>query len=111
MARATGATARAGFARRHERCSCGITVTARSFFTALALGLASIVASAAPRDTPGACPGYLAHLRSARACLARGDRRAAAAELRQAEQALDSCLRGAAGNRAVAGLEPAPWAS
>ncbi len=105
MARATGATARAGFARRHERCSCGITVTARSFFTALALGLASIVASAAPRDTPGACPGYLAHLRSARAC------RAAAAELRQAEQALDSCLRGAAGNRAVAGLEPAPWAS
>jgi len=68
-------------------------------------------ASAALRDTPSACPGYLAHLRSARACLARGDRRAAAAELRQAEQALDSCIRGAAGHRAVAGLEPAPRAS
>jgi len=95
----------------HERCSRDITVTVRSFVTPLALGLASIVASAALRDTPSACPGYLAHLRSARACLARGDRRAAAAELRQAEQALDSCIRGAAGHRAVAGLEPAPRAS
>ena len=51
---------------------------------------------------PGRCPGYVAHLQSARACLARGDRVAAAAELRQAEKALDSCIRSATEGGTVA---------
>ena len=55
-----------------------------------------------PGVPPGACPGYVAHLRIARACLARGDRVAAAEELRQAEKALDSCIRGAAQGSAMA---------
>lgn len=55
---------------------------------------------------PGECPGYVAHLRSARTCLARGDRIAAADELRQAEKALDSCIRGEAEGDAVAEASP-----
>ena len=55
---------------------------------------------------PGRCPGYVAHLQSARACLARGDRVAAAAELQQAEKALDSCIRSAAEAGAVAEASP-----
>jgi hypothetical protein len=57
-------------------------------------------------DPPGRCPGYVAHLHSARACLARGDRTQAAAELRQAEKALDSCIRGATEGDAVAEASP-----
>src|SRR5438094_1278968 len=55
---------------------------------------------------PGRCPGYVAHLQSARACLTRGDRVAAAAELRQAEKALDSCIRSTAEPGAVAEASP-----
>jgi hypothetical protein len=55
---------------------------------------------------PSRCPGYVAHLRSARTCLARGDRAAAAAELRQAEKALDSCIRGETEGGAVAEASP-----
>lgn len=55
---------------------------------------------------PGRCPGYVAHLRSARTYLARGDRIAAAAELQQAERALDSCIRGAAEGNAVTEASP-----
>jgi len=42
----------------------------------------------------------------ARACLARGDRAGAAAELRQAEKALDSCIRGEADGNAVSEASP-----
>jgi hypothetical protein len=53
---------------------------------------------------PEGCPGYVAHLRTARTYLARGDRKAAADELRQAERALDSCARSDAPSGAVASL-------
>jgi len=75
-------------------------------------GLVSAPANGARREElPSGCPGYVAHLQSARACLARGDRRAAAAELRQAERALDSCMHGAAGSDAVAQVSPSPRAT
>jgi hypothetical protein len=62
----------------------------------------SATGAAEGATAPADCPGYVAHLRSARAYLARGDRQAAADELRQAKQALDSCTRGDAGSDAVA---------
>jgi hypothetical protein len=50
--------------------------------------------SAAKGATVGLnCPEYVAHLRSARAYLARGNRQDAAEELREAKKALDSCAR------------------
>ena len=55
---------------------------------------------------PGRCPGYVAHLQIARACLERGDRAGAATELRQAEKALDSCIRGEAQGDAAAEANP-----
>lgn len=54
-----------------------------------------------PGPLPSQCPGYVAHLQGARARLAGGDRPGAAAELRQAEKALDSCIRSAADGNAV----------
>ena len=68
------------------------------------LGARALGATAAETEstTPGSCPGYVSHLRSARTYLARGDRKAATTELRQAEQALDSCAHGNAGSNAVA---------
>lgn len=42
-------------------------------------------------ESPTPCAGYLTHLRAARHELERGNRSAAVAELRQAEQALESC--------------------
>jgi len=78
---------------------------------AAAVGIIVVVLPALARgadigDPPGRCPGYIAHLLSARACLARGDRTQAAAELRQAEKALDSCIRGATDANAVAEASP-----
>jgi len=58
--------------------------------------------------TPGSCPGYVAHLRTARAYLARGDRKAAAQELRKAESALDSCATTDAKNGVVASAAQTP---
>ena len=55
---------------------------------------------------PASCPGYVTHLRSARAYLAKGDRTSAVVELRQAEQALDSCARGEAQGSLVAANSP-----
>ena len=54
-----------------------------------------------PGPSPSQCPGYMAHLRIARSRLASGDRSGAAAELRQAEKALDSCIRSAADGNSV----------
>ncbi len=48
------------------------------------------------------CPKYQAHLRSARSALQRGDRADALAELRQAQEALESCLRENAGESGLA---------
>jgi len=76
---------------------------------AVAVGIVVLPALARGADIgtpPGRCPGYVAHLQSARTCLARGDRTAAAAELRQAEKALDSCIRGATESNAVAEASP-----
>ena len=72
----------------------------------LSPGLHSASAAEVGATSPGSCPGYVAHLRRARAYLVHGDRRAAANELRQAEQALDSCARGGAGSNTVAGCSP-----
>lgn len=55
---------------------------------------------------PASCPGYVAHLRSARAYLAKGDRPSALVELRRAERALDSCARGEAPGSLVAANSP-----
>jgi len=55
---------------------------------------------------PASCPGYVAHLRSARNYLAKGDRAAAALELRQAEQALDACAHGEAQGSLVGARDP-----
>ena len=70
---------------------------------AIAIGMLPGWALGADAAPPASrCPGYLAHLQSARTCLARGDRAAAAAELRQAKKALESCLRDEADGDAVA---------
>ena len=68
------------------------------------LGAANLSAAAAAEvaTVPARCPGYVAHLRSARAYLARGNREAAADELRQARAALDLCARSDAPGDAVA---------
>ena len=57
------------------------------------------------------CPGYVTHLRNARDYLAKGDRASAAAELRQAEQALDTCVRGETRDGLVAARTPTQRAS
>jgi len=56
---------------------------------------------------PASCPGYVTHLRSARAYLAKGDRTSAVVELRRAEQALDSCARGEALGSLIGANDPA----
>jgi hypothetical protein len=63
-------------------------------------------ATAEVGTSPASCPGYVTHLRSARAYLAKGDRASAVVELRQAEQALDSCARGEARGSLVAAYSP-----
>ena len=76
---------------------------------AVAVGIVVLPSLARGADIgtpPGRCPGYVAHLQSARTCLARGDRTAADAELRQAEKALDSCIRGEADGNAVSEASP-----
>ena len=81
----------------------------RVIVIAMAVGigvLPALVRGADIGTLPSQCPGYVAHLRGARACLARGDRAGAAAELRQAEKALDSCIRGEAAGDAVAKASP-----
>ena len=78
----------------------------------LGMGLSATAAAAAEAATlPANCPGYVAHLRSARAYLARGDRQAAGGELRQAREALDSCARSAAPSDAVATSSASPTTS
>jgi len=57
------------------------------------------------------CPGYVTHLRNARDYLAKGDRASAAAELRQAEQALDTCVRSETQGGPVAARIPTQRAS
>jgi hypothetical protein len=57
------------------------------------------------------CPGYVTHLRNARDYLANGDRASAAAELRHAEQALDTCVHSESRNRLVAARTPTQRAS
>ncbi len=80
------------------------------------VALAVIAAASWPAGTPARaetgtppanCPGYVMHLRNARAYLVKGNRSSAVAELRQAEQALDSCTRGEAQSSLVAGTTPA----
>ena len=81
----------------------------RSVLIVIAFGIGVLPALARGADmgtTPSRCPGYVAHLQGARACLARGDRAGAAAELRQAEKVLDSCVRGEADGNAVAEASP-----
>ena len=72
----------------------------------LGAGLRSASAAEVGATSPGSCPGYVAHLRRARTYLAHGDRRAAANELQQAEQALGSCARGDAGSNTVVQRSP-----
>jgi hypothetical protein len=57
------------------------------------------------------CPGYVTHLRNARNYLANGDRASAAAELRQAERALDTCVRSETQDGLVAARTPTQRAS
>ena len=57
------------------------------------------------------CPGYVTHLRNARDYLSKGDRASAAAELRQAEQALDTCVRSETQGGPVAARTPTQRAS
>ena len=69
---------------------------------AVAAGFVPAAAKADERGPlPSQCPGYVVHLQGARTRLASGDRKGAADELRQAEQALDSCIRSAADGNAV----------
>ena len=63
---------------------------------ALVLTLAPFIRASAASARDGIaerCLGYAVHLRSARNELERGNRRAALAELRQAQAALDQCVR------------------
>jgi hypothetical protein len=71
--------------------------TARLMLLAAILLCGSIVAAHADATSPERCPGYVEHLRSARDHLVRGNRKAAADELRQAQRALVACSRGEAG--------------
>jgi len=54
------------------------------------------------------CPGYVEHLRLARAYLDRGERPSALAELRRAREELKACLRGDEGVVALAALAVGP---
>ena len=79
----------------------------------LILGVSGLPATAAAEVTTLSvkCPGYVNHLRTARAYLARGERMAAAAELRQAKSALDACARGDATSDPLARNSAAPATS
>lgn len=57
------------------------------------LALLAVPAHALDGSMTGNCPGYVEHLQVARTHLARGDRSRAVAELRDAERALQACLR------------------
>jgi hypothetical protein len=72
--------------------------TVGRFFVAIVLGMSMWVTPATGSDAVPTedCPGYVEHLRSARAYLVQGDRKAAASELRQAQHAIDACARGKA---------------
>jgi len=48
---------------------------------------------ASARPVGDRCPGYVAHLVRARDCLTRGDQQTAIAALRDAQAALEECLR------------------
>ena len=63
---------------------------------------ASLSGAAEVGIVPASCPGYVAHLRNARAHLTHGNRLAAAAELREAQRALESCARSDATSEGVA---------
>jgi hypothetical protein len=81
----------------------------RAIVVIMGVGLGVLPAFAMGVDIgtpPSRCPGYVVHLQGARAYLARSDRAGAAAELRQAEKALDSCIRGEAEGNAVAEASP-----
>ncbi len=60
----------------------------------LAIGFSGVAAQELP--LAASCPAYVTHLRSARESLERGDRAGAVAALRQAQEALATCLREAA---------------
>lgn len=55
-----------------------------------------------PTDVTAGCAGYVEHLRSARELLGKGNRAAAAVELRAAQKALDACSRSDAPPEGVA---------
>lgn len=82
----------------------GVRVGWRGLVGLAVLGVGSLSAPGAAEvaTLPVSCPGYVVHLRSARAHLDRGDRRAAVDALRQARKALDSCARSDATSDAVA---------
>ena len=93
----------------HGSCSLGHRMVSR-FLTAvsvaalLPLTTAANVARAEDHSLIASCPAYPSHLRAAREHLARGDRTGAVAELRRADEALQSCLREeAAGASLLAG--------
>ena len=82
-------------------------MTVRFFIAASALsillgGYTVQSATAEGASVAESCPAYRTHLRTARACLARGDRGATLIELQRAQQALESCLRDDAGEVALA---------
>ena len=86
---------------RFVRARCAVVaVVAAAWFV---VGPARAEVGTAPAN----CPGYVTHLRSARAYLAKGDRTSAVVELRRAEQALDSCARGEALGSLIGANDPA----
>ena len=88
---------RACFVR--ARCAVVTVVAATWFVVGPAMGEVG--------TSPASCLGYVTHLRSARAYLAKGDRASAVVELRQAELALDSCARGEALGSLIGANDPA----
>lgn len=67
----------------------------------LVAGRLAASSAAEPSAMAGRCPGYRAHLQSAQAALARGDRAQAVAALRKAQDALRSCIREEAGGASL----------
>ena len=68
-------------------------MTTRMVFGVLLLGAAvgSSGARAAGTTTAASCPGWVEHMRRAQVLLAKGNRKAAIAELRRAKDASDAC--------------------
>jgi hypothetical protein len=71
--------------------------------TLLLLGVSCLAPAAEGLASHGRCPGYVNHLRAARNYLARGQREAAAEQLRAAEKALEQCLHSESGETWIAG--------